>query len=86
MEFTAIADALKNFSGVQRRFEILKQSDDLIIVDDYGHHPAEIHATLATAKTVWPERRLIVVFQPLRFSRSFILLESFYSSFKDADQ
>ena len=86
MKFAAIADALKNFSGVQRRFEILKQSEDLIIVDDYGHHPAEIHATLATAKSVWPDRRLIVVFQPHRFSRTFNLLESFYSSFKDADQ
>ena len=80
------ADALKNFSGVQRRFEILKQSDDLIIVDDYGHHPAEIHATLATAKSVWPERRLVVVFQPHRFSRTSNLLESFYSSFKNADR
>ncbi|MZG52464.1 MAG: UDP-N-acetylmuramate--L-alanine ligase [Nitrospinae bacterium] len=86
MEFPVIVEALKNFSGVQRRFEILKQSDDLIIVDDYGHHPAEIQATLATAKTVWPDRRLVVVFQPHRYSRTLNLLESFYSSFNDADQ
>ena len=86
MEFPAIADALKNFTGVQRRFEILKQSESVIIVDDYGHHPAEIQATLATAKNVWPDRRLVVIFQPHRFSRTQHLLESFYSSFNDADQ
>jgi len=86
MDFSTIADALKVFSGVQRRFEILHQSDSLIIVDDYGHHPAEIQATLSTAKEVWPNRRLVVVFQPHRFSRTQHLMESFYSSFNDADQ
>ena len=86
IEFSTIADALKNFSGVQRRFEILHQSNSLVIVDDYGHHPAEILATLTTAKTVWPDRRLIVVFQPHRYSRTQYLLENFYSSFNDADK
>jgi len=86
MDFPTIADALKVFSGVQRRFEILHQSDSLIIVDDYGHHPAEIQTTLSTAKEVWPNRRLVVVFQPHRFSRTQHLMESFYSSFNDADQ
>jgi UDP-N-acetylmuramate--alanine ligase len=86
MDFPAVSDALKNFKGVQRRFEILHQSDSLTIVDDYGHHPAEIQATLETAKTVWPNQRLVVVFQPHRFSRTQHLLESFYSSFNDADQ
>jgi UDP-N-acetylmuramate--alanine ligase len=86
MGFTSVADSLKNFKGVQRRFEILHQSESLTIVDDYGHHPAEIKATLQTAKTVWPNQRLIVVFQPHRFSRTQHLLENFYSSFNDADQ
>jgi UDP-N-acetylmuramate--alanine ligase len=86
MDFPAVADALKNFTGVQRRFEILHQSDSLTIVDDYGHHPAEIQATLETVKTVWPNRRLVVIFQPHRFTRTQHLLESFYSSFNDADQ
>ena len=86
MDFPTIADALKGFSGVQRRFEILHHSDSLIIVDDYGHHPAEIQATLSTAKEVWPNRRLVVVFQPHRFSRTQHLMESFYSSFNNADQ
>ena len=86
IDFPTIADALKVFSGVQRRFEILHRSDSLIIIDDYGHHPAEIQATLSTAKEVWPNRRLVVVFQPHRFSRTQHLMESFYSSFNDADQ
>jgi len=85
MDFPVIAESLKIFTGVQRRFEILKQSDDLIIVDDYGHHPVEIEATLSTAKEVWPDRRLIVVFQPHRYSRTKHLMESFFSSFNDAD-
>ena len=86
MDFPTIADALKGFSGVQRRFEILHHSDSLIIADDYGHHPAEIQATLSTAKEVWPNRRLVVIFQPHRFSRTQNLMENFYSSFNNADQ
>ena len=86
MDFPTIAESLKTFTGVQRRFEILKQSESLIIVDDYGHHPVEIQATLSTAKEVWPDRRLVIVFQPHRYSRTKYLMESFFSSFNDADQ
>jgi len=84
--FSTIANALKSFSGVQRRFEILYQSNSLVIVDDYGHHPTEILATLGTAKMVWPNRKLVVIFQPHRYSRTQLLLEDFYSSFNDADK
>ena len=86
MDFPTIAESLKTFTGVQRRFEILKQSESLIIGDDYGHHPVEIQATLSTAKEVWPDRRLVIVFQPHRYSRTKHLMESFFSSFNDADQ
>jgi UDP-N-acetylmuramate--alanine ligase len=86
MDFPTIAESLKTFTGVQRRFEILKQSESLIVVDDYGHHPAEIQATLSTAKEVWPDRRLVIIFQPHRYSRTKYLMESFFSSFNDADQ
>ena len=86
MDFPTIAESLKTFTGVQRRFEILKQSESLIIVDDYGHHPVEIQATLSTAKEVWPDRGLVIVFQPHRYSRTKYLMESFFSSFNDADQ
>ncbi len=86
IDFPTIAESLKTFTGVQRRFEILKQSDTLIIIDDYGHHPVEIQATLSTVKEVWPDRRLVVVFQPHRYSRTEHLMESFFSSFNDADK
>ena len=86
MDFSTIAESLKNFSGVQRRFEILKHSESLVIVDDYGHHPIEIQATLSTAREVWPERRLVVIFQPHRYSRTEQQMKSFFSAFNDADQ
>jgi len=86
IEFSAIANALKSFSGVQRRFEILYKSNSLVIIDDYGHHPTEILATLNTAKMVWPNRKLVVIFQPHRYTRTQLLLEDFYSSFNDADK
>ncbi|MCH8157932.1 MAG: UDP-N-acetylmuramate--L-alanine ligase, partial [Nitrospinae bacterium] len=85
IDFDTIAASLKNFEGVQRRFEVVEQSDDLILVDDYGHHPVEIRATLKTAKEVWPDRRLVVVFQPRRFSRTQLLMKEFWSAFNDAD-
>ena len=85
LEFSVIAESLKEFPGVQRRFEIVHQSDALTLVDDYGHHPVEIQATLKTAKEVWPDRKLIAVFQPHRYSRTQSLLKQFCSAFKDAD-
>ncbi|TDJ51397.1 MAG: UDP-N-acetylmuramate--L-alanine ligase [Nitrospina sp.] len=85
LTFQTIAQALKQFSGVQRRFEIHHNTDSLVLVDDYGHHPVEIQATLKTAKEVWPDRRLVVVFQPHRFSRTQTLLEQFWSAFNDSD-
>ena len=57
----------------------------MIIVDDYGHHPAEIQATLSTAKEVWPNRRLVVVFQPHRFSRTKQFLKQFPKALLEAD-
>jgi UDP-N-acetylmuramate--alanine ligase len=85
LTFETIAESLKDFSGVQRRFEIHHKSEALILVDDYGHHPVEIQVTLRTAKEVWPDRRLVVVFQPHRYSRTQTLLEQFWSAFNDAD-
>lgn len=85
LTFDTIRESLKDFSGVHRRFEIGFQSDALVIVDDYGHHPAEIQATLMAAKEVWPDRRLIVVFQPHRYTRTQSLMEEFCTSFNNAD-
>jgi len=85
LNFDTVAASLKDFEGVQRRFEVVEKSDELILVDDYGHHPAEIRATLRTAKEAWPDRRLIVVFQPHRYSRTQSLMKEFWSAFNDAD-
>jgi len=85
LTFETIAKALKGFTGVQRRFEIIHESDSLIVVDDYGHHPTEIETTLRTAKEVWPDRRLVALFQPHRYSRTQLLLKEFCSAFNDAD-
>ncbi len=85
LDFQTVASSLTHFEGVQRRFEIVEQSDELTLIDDYGHHPVEIIATLKTAKEAWPDRRLVVLFQPHRYSRTKLLMEDFWSSFNDAD-
>ncbi len=81
-----IVSALSKFGGVGRRFEIKGERDDVIVIDDYGHHPAEIAATIATAKTCYPGRRLIVAFQPHRFTRTQALFGQFCKSFDDVDE
>jgi len=85
LDFEIIANSLLQFEGVQRRFEIVKQSDELTLIDDYGHHPVEIKASLKTVKEIWPASRLIVIFQPHRYSRTKSLMKDFWSSFNDAD-
>jgi UDP-N-acetylmuramate--alanine ligase len=85
LDFKTIANSLLQFEGVQRRFEIVRQSDELTLIDDYGHHPVEIKTTLKTVKEVWPTRRLIVLFQPHRYSRTKFLMRDFWSAFNDAD-
>ena len=83
--FATISAALTSFSGVQRRLQIKGERRDIIVVDDYGHHPTEIRATLSALRDAWPKRRLIVLFQPHRFSRTKGLLEEFYTAFHEAD-
>ncbi|HSX81177.1 MAG TPA: UDP-N-acetylmuramate--L-alanine ligase [Candidatus Saccharimonadia bacterium] len=80
----AIAQALEEFSGVQRRFDRRGVRDGITVVDDYGHHPEEIRQTLRAAKAVWPEARLVVVFQPHRYTRTHLLLHEFCTAFHDA--
>ncbi len=86
MTFAKIAEGFNGFGGVQRRFQILPTSDDIMVVDDYGHHPVEIRATLAAARSGWPQRRLVAVFQPHRYSRTQALFEDFTTAFYDADK
>jgi UDP-N-acetylmuramate--alanine ligase len=63
-------EALAEFSGVHRRFEIKGETNGVVIVDDYAHHPTEVASTLKTAKTCWPDRRLVALFQPHLFTRT----------------
>lgn len=79
-----IRQGLLAFSGVQRRLEIKGRTNGITIVDDYGHHPTEIMATLSAARQMW-KGRLIVVFQPHRFTRTRALFDEFTQSFSDAD-
>jgi UDP-N-acetylmuramate--alanine ligase len=81
-----IRKALAAFTGVERRFHLRGEAGGIMVVDDYGHHPTEIKATLSAAKQGWGDRRLVVLFQPHRYSRTRDLLEEFVQAFKDADQ
>ncbi len=80
-----IQDALREFSGIQRRFEIKGEARGITVVDDYGHHPTEIAATLRTARLVWPDRRLVVIFQPHRYTRTQALWREFCRPLLTAD-
>jgi UDP-N-acetylmuramate--alanine ligase len=79
-----IRKALREFSGVQRRFQIKGEVNGITVVDDYGHHPTEIRATLAAAAGTGS--RAVVVFQPHRYTRTQHLLEEFFTAFNQADK
>ncbi len=80
-----IRKALAAFTGVERRFHLRGEVNGITVVDDYGHHPTEVKATLAAAKQGWSDRRLVVLFQPHRYSRTRDLLEEFTHAFDHAD-
>ena len=82
--FRTAADALDSFVGIERRFQRVGEVGGVQVVDDYGHHPAEIQATLSAAREVH-SGRLVVAFQPHRFTRTRDLWEEFTRSFNDAD-
>lgn len=81
--FAKIAEALASFRGARRRFDIKYRSEKFLVVDDYGHHPSEIRATLATARN-GSDHRTIVLFQPHRYTRTVKLKEQFGAAFDDA--
>jgi UDP-N-acetylmuramate--alanine ligase len=82
--FQVVREALRDFSGIQRRFQIKGEKKGILVVDDYGHHPVEIMATLKAARTGW-ERRIVAVFQPHRYTRTQALFKEFLAAFYDAD-
>ena len=85
----AIVTALAEFEGIDRRFQILGEcraaTATVLVVDDYGHHPTEIAATLAAARAGWPDRRLVLVFQPHRYTRTRDLLDDFAAVLSTVD-
>jgi UDP-N-acetylmuramate--alanine ligase len=83
IEFEKIAEAMRSFRGAERRFQIKGEIDGVLVVDDYGHHPTEIKATLAAART--SGRRVVTLFQPHRYTRTHDLLDDFARSFYGAD-
>jgi UDP-N-acetylmuramate--alanine ligase len=84
MEYETIKEGLTGFAGVQRRLEVKGKVNGITVVDDYGHHPTEIRETLRAAKQVW-KKKIIVVFQPHRYTRTKALFHEFLAAFPDAD-
>jgi UDP-N-acetylmuramate--alanine ligase len=82
--FDVAADALAAFPGIERRFERKGEVSGVVVVDDYGHHPAEVKATLAAARAAH-EGRLVVIFQPHRYTRTRDCFDDFATAFNDAD-
>ena len=89
VEDDAVARALDGFQGIGRRFqlngEVAVEGGKVLLVDDYGHHPREVAATLQAARDAWPDRRLVVAFQPHRYSRTRDLFEEFVRVLSEAD-
>jgi UDP-N-acetylmuramate--alanine ligase len=84
-EFSGISSGLQFFTGAKRRFQLIGETKDIMIVDDYGHHPTEVAKTLEAARLGYPDRRIICIFQPHRFTRTAFLFEDFGSAFSNAD-
>jgi UDP-N-acetylmuramate--alanine ligase len=84
IEFRLIHEALEGFTGVQRRFQLKGEHAGVTVIDDYAHHPVEIHATLAAAKGLGKER-VVALFQPHRYTRTKDLFSEFLTAFTQAD-
>ena len=85
LSFDQIASGLADFRGAERRFEIRGEPNGILVIDDYGHHPTEIAAVLAAARAAL-DRRLVVAFQPHRYTRTRDLLDAFGPALKNADE
>jgi UDP-N-acetylmuramate--alanine ligase len=83
--FNTVREALAQFGGIHRRFEVLGEINNILVVDDYGHHPEEVRATLRAAREGF-QRRLVVAFQPHRYTRTRDLFNDFLSAFDDAER
>lgn len=84
LSFEQVAEAITEFRGAKRRFQVLGEVDDILVIDDYAHHPTEIEATISAAKATG--KRIVAVFQPQRYTRTYFLFEQFSRAFPDADE
>ncbi len=83
--FETIKSALETLEGVQRRMEVKGVAQGITVVDDYGHHPTEIKTTLQAVKESWPDKRIILAFQPHRYTRTHALFDEFTRAFYQSD-
>ncbi|MGM0879994.1 MAG: UDP-N-acetylmuramate--L-alanine ligase [Bacillota bacterium] len=84
LSFDEVAKAIRLFRGAKRRFQVLGEVNDILVIDDYAHHPTEIRATISAAKATG--KRIVAVFQPQRYTRTFFLFEQFSRAFPEADE
>jgi UDP-N-acetylmuramate--alanine ligase len=84
--FETIKKALEQLQGVERRIEIKGNAKGILVIDDYGHHPTEVKATLKAVRECWPDKRLVVVFQPHRYTRTRALFNEFSRAFYQTDE
>ncbi len=84
LSFDQIAEAIQEFRGAKRRFQVLGEVQNILVIDDYAHHPTEIQATISAAKATG--KRIVAVFQPQRYTRTYYLFEQFSRSFEEADE
>jgi UDP-N-acetylmuramate--alanine ligase len=85
LDLASVGETLRSFRGVRRRFEVKGEVDEVIVIDDYAHHPTQIRTTLRAARERYPGRTLWALFQPHTYSRTKALLDQFAQSFADAD-
>jgi len=89
LEHSAIKQGLAEFAGVGRRFEVLGRCSvgeaEFLLVDDYGHHPSEVRATIDAVRASWPEKRVVMIYQPHRYSRTNELFDQFVEVLKSVD-
>jgi UDP-N-acetylmuramate--alanine ligase len=83
--YARVAEALAEFTGIHRRFEVKGEARGVMVIDDYGHHPAEVRATVGAIRDSW-KRPLTVIFQPHRYSRTQDLFDEFVTAFDGADR
>ena len=78
-------ESLRTFNGVNRRFQLHGECNGVVVLDDYAHHPTEVSAAIAAARQRWPERRIVVLFQPHTYTRTSYLIDGFRTCFAGAD-